>query len=462
MSEVLKHFKIALSPKKEAQKMAISHPPKVAMIVWNDFRNDARVLKEAQTLTRNGAQVCVFALHAADGSTPTNQEIEERLTVNRVSRKPHAWALAKYKILMSLFKGDSATQSTPQSLPKPSAKSSQTATVERSRIRTAVSATVRLFSHARLCVRMIKMRPSVVHAHDINTLPTAWVAARLSGARLVYDAHEVSTDREGYSSLRNVIAFFEKSLMPRADACITTTRMRAQFFQRAWKIKDITVLQNRPRFSKPQQSNRLREELNIPEDAVIAIYQGGLQPGRGLHNFVSAAQQCERAHFVLVGGGRQTESLHSHIEQLGLNERVHIIPLVPLSELPSYTASADIGVQPIRNTCFNHYSTDSNKLFEYVMAGLPVVATDFPEIRKVVVANGLGLLAEAGNLSDLEQKIAKLVETPALRKEYGDNSRANAYALSWEAQEHELVNLYTHVLSLKGISFPIQQAYTSS
>src|SRR5690606_40482492 len=94
---------------------------------------------------------------------------------------------------------------------------------------------------------------------------------------------------------------------------------------------------------------------------------------------------------------------------LQLEQPVRFIPTVALPELPSYTASADIGVQPIENTCLNHYTTDSNKLFEYVQAGLPVVASDLPEIRRVVREHDLGVLVPEGNSVALAAALRDLV-----------------------------------------------------
>ena len=130
-----------------------------------------------------------------------------------------------------------------------------------------------------------------------------------------------------------------------------------------------------------------------------------------------------------------------------IEERVRFIPTVPLSELLHYTASADIGVQPIENTCLNHFSTDSNKLFEYVQAGLPVIASDLPEIRRVVNEHELGVLVPAGDSPALAAAINELVRDPAKRAKFSDNAKRAAEALSWEAQEHELGSLYRHVLA---------------
>src|SRR5690606_27547898 len=132
--------------------------------------------------------------------------------------------------------------------------------------------------------------PDVVHAHDVNTLPTAWLAAALSGARLVYDAHEISTDREGYRPVRNLVAGIEKRLMPRADAAITTTTLRAKFFARAYGVPRPLVLANMPRLAEIPRSSRIRDALRLNREWPIVLYQGGIQQGRGLERLAQAAE----------------------------------------------------------------------------------------------------------------------------------------------------------------------------
>ena len=114
-------------------------------------------------------------------------------------------------------------------------------------------------------------------------------------------------------------------------------------------------------------------------------------------------------HLVYIGGGRLLAPLKGMAAARGLGGCVHFLPTVPLAELLAWTASADIGVQPIRNTCLNHLSTDSNKLFEYAMAGLPVVASDFPEIRRVVEAHDIGLLFDPETPGELAGALGRLI-----------------------------------------------------
>ncbi|MCE1037803.1 glycosyltransferase family 4 protein [Pseudomonas monteilii] len=403
---------------------------KIAMIVWNEFLNDARVLKEAQTLQHAGYQVRVFALHTP-GITPQQERLEDGVEVFRVARSP-LWRMRKRKITSTL---------------PPQAGKNQ-GPIGKLGIRHQVLRLIaRAWTHTALLVHMVRYGASVVHSHDVNTLPTAWLAPRISRARLVYDAHEISTSREGYDSFRRLVGMVEKRLMPAADGTITTTDARAKYFARAYHVKRPTVLQNRPRLTRCAPTNRIREELGLTEPWPIVIYQGGLQQGRGLEKLIRTTAKVPDAYFVLIGGGRLAHNLNQLIEELELQDRVRIIPTVPLSELPSYTASADIGVQPIENTCLNHYTTDSNKLFEYIIAGLPVVATDFPEIRRIVRRHDVGLLVPSDDPTSLAHALNVLVSDANLREAYAQNASSTAATLNWEQQESRLVDLYQQVLS---------------
>lgn len=408
---------------------------RVAMIVWNEFRNDARVLKEAETLLSAGHDVTVHALHTP-GVTQERERLVSGLDIVRVARSP-LWRWRKRvprNSEVSLIKKQSAADRS-HSGPVPSLGV----------LRRALRIAARLYTHFGLFWRMVRLQADIIHAHDVNTLPTAWIAAKCSGAKLVYDAHEISTSREGYVGYRRFVAVVEKLLMPRAFGTITTTQARAKFFARAYGIPRPIVLQNRPRLQLNAHSTRIRDELALDKPWPIIIYQGGIQQGRGLERLARVAAEVHNAYFVFIGGGRMDQSLHAIVDDLGLQERVHFIPTVALADLPIYTASADIGVQPIENTCLNHYTTDSNKLFEYVQAGLPVVASDLPEIRQVVRRYDLGLLVPPGDSTGLASALQDLVSDNNRRNYHAAQSRSAAQVLNWEGQELELIQLYERV-----------------
>ncbi|MCP9337190.1 glycosyltransferase family 4 protein [Stutzerimonas xanthomarina] len=387
----------------------------VHMLVWNDFLNDARVLKEAETLQLSGYKVVVHAVHYP-GKTLSHQVLNTGITVRRAPLSPFA---------VRRNGSHEIQHKTPL----------------------ALQLCMRLWAHLVMLLRLSIARPDIIHAHDVNMLPTAWLAAKLSGARMVYDAHEISTSREGYSRVRKLVGWIERTLMPRVQGTITTTEARAKYFARAYGVARPVVLQNRPREQQAMRSDRIRAELELAQPWPIILYQGGVQQGRGLERLARVAAEVPNSYFVFIGGGRLDGSLRRIVEELQLEQRVRFIPTVALAELPSYTASADIGVQPIENTCLNHYTTDSNKLFEYVQAGLPVVASDLPEIRRVVREHDLGVLVPEGDSVALAMALRDLVEVEGKRQYYAAQSRKAASVLNWESQEHELLALYERVLS---------------
>lgn len=422
---------------------------KVSMVVWNSFKNDARVLKEAETLQAHGFDVTVHALKL-DHETPVEELLESGI---RVRRAQHMGALGLVsKIIQKVFL---------YKVPKNSSVVSSSANAPITKIparRRFVLLARRSITHLRLVRLMMSSKPDVVHAHDVNTLLTAWIVAKLRRAPLVYDAHEISTDREGYASFRNLVARVENFIMPRAALTMTTTDMRAKFFARAYGIERPLVLQNRPRFSEVEASNRIRQELALKNDLPIVLYQGGIQQGRGLRRIVDAANLVTDANFVFIGGGRLEQTLKDKVAELSLEEKVHFIPLVPLAELPSYTRSADIGVQAIENTCLNHFSTDSNKLFEYLIAGLPIVATNMPEIRKIVEQYEFGHVVPESDTSALASAIQSLVDNPEEREMYAMNAKKTAKILNWEAQEKLFVDAYKDVVDVDLFSSSIEQS----
>lgn len=399
------------------------------MIVWNNFLNDARVLKEAQTLQNAGFSVTICALHTPD-VTQQKETLPEGIKVVRVARGP-IWQLRRKA-------RESAQKKTPDSQAyKPLKKSS--------RIREVLSIISSAWTQLVLLYRLVESKPNIVHSHDVNTLLTAWLASVICRVPLVYDAHEISTDREGYQNFRHFVGWIEKMLMPRSAGTITTTDIRATFLARAYNVTRPVVLQNRPRLTYIAKNNKIRQELALTNDWPIVLYQGGLQQGRGLERIIDVAQEVKNAYFVFIGGGRLEPKLREQTARLNLKDKVYFIDTVSLDDLPYYTASADIGVQAIENTCFNHFSTDSNKIFEYVMAGLPIISSNLPEIRKLINEHGFGVLVEAGSNNSLKEAIQQLVDDKILRDKLSRKSSTARLKLNWEDQESKLIDFYLEI-----------------
>ncbi len=129
-----------------------------------------------------------------------------------------------------------------------------------------------------------------------------------------------------------------------------------------------------------------------------------MQEGRGLFKLLDAFQDIEGARLIMLGDGKERLNLIEYHKQLGIEDKVIFIDRVPYRELRRYTKSADIGIQFLENTNFNHYSASSNKLFEYIMAHVPVIGSKLPEIEAVIEGEEVGLTVEPESTIQLKQK----------------------------------------------------------
>lgn len=237
----------------------------------------------------------------------------------------------------------------------------------------------------RVVARMRSNDLTVIHAHRISALPVGVVLKWLTGAPLIYDAHELESETNGLSPLRSKLKRWMEGLWIRgANRTITVCDSIADWYEDAYSIDRPTVIRNVPmRSAVPrEQSTVLRDLHGIPSSALIYLYQGALSPGRGIDALIEVfAGLDSNRHLVLMGYGlfedrvRQAAARYSNI---------HFQPAVPPNLVLYHTASADIGLCLIENTCLSYYYSLPNKLFEYLLSGLPVLVNDMPEQRSIV------------------------------------------------------------------------------
>jgi glycosyltransferase involved in cell wall biosynthesis len=122
--------------------------------------------------------------------------------------------------------------------------------------------------------------------------------------------------------------------------------------------------------------------------------------------------------------------------------RVYFLPAVPQRELLAYCASADVGVIPYQAVDLNNYYSSPNKLFDYIQAALPIVASDLPFLRKVIVTDGLGTVSKLDSPESYAEAINRVLTLPDGGEEFKRNLRRVAPQYTWEAQARKLVEAY--------------------
>jgi glycogen(starch) synthase len=251
-------------------------------------------------------------------------------------------------------------------------------------------------------------RFDVVHANDLDTLPAAALLARRSGARLVYDAHELYTTQEPDPprAHRRVSAALEGSLARRADLVSTVSAPIADELRRRLQLEQTPrVVLNCPPLVD------VSVEPSAEGAPLAVVYQGAMGPGRPLEDLLVAAENAPGAHFTLRIAGADPVLLRQEVERRDLTNAEVVEPVSP-DRLVEALAGFEVGLVINRPVTRNDELVLPNKLFEYLMAGLAVAGPGLPGLAPVVDGEGVGVTFEPGRPDLLGAALQKLSADP--------------------------------------------------
>jgi glycosyltransferase involved in cell wall biosynthesis len=290
-------------------------------------------------------------------------------------------------------------------------------------------------------------RPRIVHCHDLHTVPIGLRMKQRHGTRLVYDSHELYEDQSMISPhAARAARRRQRAIARRVDGFITVNDSIARtLHDRYAGLPEPVVVKNatEPQAEPVEDDGRLRAAANLPADGRILLYQGGFSPRRGLDVLVRSAPLLpEGWTLVMMGWGAFEPKLRAIAESVDPDgHRVRFVPPAPRTELAAWTAGADLGVIPYENVCLNHWYCSPNKLWEYPIAGVPVLASPFPELRGPIEQWSIGrLIDDPPTPEGIAAAVADV--TPAALAEMSAQCRRFIESDNWSVYERRLVELY--------------------
>lgn len=448
--------------------MVLSNRPKsVAVMVHNDVVRDARVLKEAKSLSSAGLTVTVFGM-SDQASSSSDEGVTVRLVAFRgtlLKRLMSALLHSKQALLAAGVVGSALYM----------AALSAIAILEPSLVwlLLALTAVLAIFGYAfkgtlwrTLFVLyrthnwyvMARLLQAAVQEDDYDSVHTHDLIGLIAGSRikekrpsihLIWDAHEIyeqqgATDRFQSQCLRALI----KRHSRKVDAFITINESISEFYERHYHLPPAQIVMNATVFAGPvADDGRLRRASGLGGDRKILLFHGGFSNHRGIGQLMAAARGLPHPWtIVMIGWGKLEPAVRKLADQL---ESVHgrenaplvILPPVSQTELPAWVAGADLGAIPYENIGLNHLYCTPNKLWEYPNAGVPILATSLVEMEKMIKEWGTGFLLPR-NFSgrDIVDALGRITEQEL------QETRARCVkfseCLSWQVFEPKLLKAY--------------------
>jgi len=376
-------------------------------ISLNDFRNQSRVLKQTNSLVNSYLIEHVFIAALWAEGLQVEQIYAKKITCNRFALKSRSWSK---NFFFQLFK---------------------------------------YFEFSWKVYQFYKDKNiKLINIHSVGLLPLGVFLKWVYKAKLVYDTHELETETNGLVGFRKkAVKTIEKIFIRKADLILVVGENIADWYGNAYHINRPQVVLNVPNQRALKRNNHFREQLGIRDDQIILLYQGGLAAGRGVHLILEAfkARSDDKVVAVFMGYGPLQHDIQTAATQ---QKNIFFYPAVAPQIVLEYTSSADFGIHLIQNTCLNHNYCMPNKLFEYAMAGLPVLVSNMKDMSELVRKNQMGAVISDFSVAGINQAIDDLLVQDLT------TMKANAYRMacenSWEVQEQKMLTAYQGMLGANG------------
>jgi glycosyltransferase involved in cell wall biosynthesis len=287
-----------------------------------------------------------------------------------------------------------------------------------------------------LFFKILFSRCDLLWANDLDTLPATWLVSVLRGKKLVYDSHEYFTEVPEIAHkplVKGIWKFFERLCIGRASIIITVSPSIARLLQTNYSLTEVITVRNVPKAAGKMQ-RREKKALGLDETTFTLLLQGnGINMNRGGEELIEAMKHIENAQLLVIGNGDAIPELKRMTNELGLGEKITFLPRMPYREMMQYTAAADIGFSLDKSDNINYQYSLPNKIFDYAMAGLPMVVSSVPEVASFVEKNGIGEVIEVRSEAIAKAVNALLKDTDRLQM-YKENALGLAPNLSWESE----------------------------
>lgn len=298
----------------------------------------------------------------------------------------------------------------------------------------------------RLFFFLLFHRANLLLSNDLDTILPNFYVSRLKGIKMVYDSHEYFTETPELvhrPRVQRVWKRIERMTVPKLDEMITVCDSIAALFKEQYGVKVHVIRNIPPRKALPPKGDKVA--LGLPVDKHLLVLQGsGINIQRGAEELVQAMQYLDDCFLMVIGGGDVLPLLKEMVAALSLDDRVLFLPRMPYAKMMAYTQLAELGFCLDKDTNLNYRFSLPNKLFDFIQAGVPIIASHLTEIEKIITKYELGLFIPDHDPQTIAATIREGLSNPERVARWKENLALAAKDLCWENEEKKLLEIYQH------------------
>ena len=312
----------------------------------------------------------------------------------------------------------------------------------------------RLFLIPNLYARAVKINASCFHCNE----PDSWIVGILlkifKGKKVIFDVHEHYPSRVAekispkifWPIVESIVIVFFRIFSYFTDVLIYAKKSVAADFPK--KKKSVFVLNFTPIEKRDLDFEIQKQKTN---ERITAVHLGLISRNRGWPEAVNALSRIKHdfiLHIVGKFSDGSADDFSKKVEELGIKDKVLCEGWMNYEDAFERLLAADIGLILFQPGIKNHEFALPHKLFDYMLAGLPVIAPIFAkEIAPIVENENCGVLVNTDDPLEISQAFEYLISNPEKRYEMGQNGRAAVIReYNWEAEAEKLINIYSNLL----------------
>lgn len=290
--------------------------------------------------------------------------------------------------------------------------------------------------NVRLFFTLLFTKTNIILANDLDTLPACFFISRLKNLELVYDSHELFSEGpelQGRTFVQRFWRKLEDYFLPRIKNSYTVSESIVDFYNDKYQ-NQMGLIRNIPLKNDIAEV----EEVSFPTKNKTILYQGVLNPGRGLKPMIKALHYIEDLDLIIIGYGKVEEELKQFVLEENMQTRVHFLGRVAREKLFNYTQKATLGMVLEEPLGLSFTYALPNKLFDYIHAEIPIIAGKLPEVESIVNKYNVGVLVDDYQPETIAKTIKDLLSNKQFLAEIKTNQKEAKEILCWEKEQQKL------------------------